>query len=190
MTEVGVVVAEDTIRAPLVPMGMALRSMLAVTMVLLFRALIAPFVRVPFGRGVPLTRLDRSSRFSRSRAACCNFSSLMADISSSFCVSTEDRESISARRALLLLVTWWLGLAAEEYGCWLLVVVVLLVEEEEEEVQEEAFPSLAVTTALAAALALVVALVLLVVTTATADLLLVDEVSDCDCGEFGEFFWC
>lgn len=38
---------------------------------------------------------ERNSRFSRSRAACCSFNSLMADISSNFCVSSEERDSIS-----------------------------------------------------------------------------------------------
>lgn len=38
---------------------------------------------------------ERSSRFSRSSAACCSFSSLMADISSSFCVSSDECDSIS-----------------------------------------------------------------------------------------------
>lgn len=33
----------------------------------------------------------RSSKFSRSKTACCSFSSLIADISSSFCVSKDER---------------------------------------------------------------------------------------------------
>lgn len=39
--------------------------------------------------------LARNSRFSRSSDACCNFNSLIADINSNFCVSKDDRESIS-----------------------------------------------------------------------------------------------
>lgn len=39
--------------------------------------------------------LARKSRFSRSSEACCSFNSLIADINSNFCVSKEDRESIS-----------------------------------------------------------------------------------------------
>jgi hypothetical protein len=37
----------------------------------------------------------RSSKFSRSSDACCNFSSLIADMSSSFCVSNDERDNIS-----------------------------------------------------------------------------------------------
>lgn len=40
-------------------------------------------------------RRSRSSRLSRSRAACCSFSSDMADRSSSFCVSSDERDNIS-----------------------------------------------------------------------------------------------
>lgn len=40
-------------------------------------------------------RLTRNSKFSRSSAACCNFNSLIADISSNFCVSNDERDSIS-----------------------------------------------------------------------------------------------
>lgn len=38
---------------------------------------------------------DRSSKFSRSKVAWCSFSSLIADINSSFCVSSDDLDSIS-----------------------------------------------------------------------------------------------
>lgn len=37
----------------------------------------------------------RNSKFSRSNAACCNFNSLIADINSNFCVSSDERDSIS-----------------------------------------------------------------------------------------------
>lgn len=52
----------------------------------------------------PLTRLlfkwfVRRSKFSLSRAACCNLSSLIADISSSFCVSSDERDNISWKAA-------------------------------------------------------------------------------------------
>lgn len=37
----------------------------------------------------------RNSKFSRSNTACCNFNSLMADINSNFCVSKDERVSLS-----------------------------------------------------------------------------------------------
>lgn len=42
--------------------------------------------------------LDRNSKFSRSKAACCNFSSLIADMSSSFWVSSDERVNISCNQ--------------------------------------------------------------------------------------------
>ena len=41
-----------------------------------------------------------SSRFSLSKAACCNFSSLIADMSSNFWVSNEERDNISCNNQL------------------------------------------------------------------------------------------
>lgn len=51
--------------------------------------------RLSGGIELLLKYVDRSSRFSRSKAACCNFNSLIADISSNFCVSSEERDNIS-----------------------------------------------------------------------------------------------
>lgn len=75
-------------------------------------------------------------------------------------------------RALLLLVTW-LGLAAEYGFCWLVVLV-----EVEEEVQEEA--SCAPQLSLALTLVVVGCCWLLVVAVTAGDLLLVDELGDCN----------
>lgn len=57
---------------------------------------------LPLWPALALTRLlllfkwfVRRSKFSLSSAACCNFNSLIADISSSFCVSSDERDSIS-----------------------------------------------------------------------------------------------
>lgn len=83
-------------------------------------------------------------------------------------------------RALLLLVTW-LGLAAEYGCCWLVVLV-----EVEEEVQEEAScaPQLSLALTLVVALVKVVValllMLLLVVAVTAGDLLLVDELGDCN----------
>lgn len=46
-------------------------------------------------------QLARSSRFSRSSEAWSSFSSLIADINSSFCVSNDERESISWLRSFM-----------------------------------------------------------------------------------------
>lgn len=65
------------------------------------RLMIEPVL--PLWPALPLTRLlfkwfVRRSKFSLSSAACCNLSSLMADISSSFCVSSDERDNISCKR--------------------------------------------------------------------------------------------